>query len=46
MSALTYQEQSLINSLDTRIRELTARLEQLEKQIADILKGTEHNAGS
>ena len=38
MSALTYQEQSLINSLDTRVRELVARVEQLEKQLTE-LKG-------
>jgi len=43
MSNLSYQEQSLINSLDTRVRELTARLEQLEKQIAEILKGQNGN---
>ncbi|MGD1076785.1 MAG: hypothetical protein ABR881_00560 [Candidatus Sulfotelmatobacter sp.] len=43
MSALTYQEQSLINSLDTRVRELAARVEQLEKQLAEILKGQNNN---
>jgi hypothetical protein len=43
MSNLTYQEQSLMNSLDTRMRELIARVEQLEKQIAEILKGQNGN---
>ena len=37
---MNYQQAQLLNSLSEQVRQLMARMEQLEKQIADILKGT------
>ena len=40
------QQAQLLNWLADQNKQLTARTEQPEKKIAEILKGTEHNARS